>query len=61
MFSPIGARRDSESASLFRGADKIGDMKISWNTEKKSTMALTKTDLGQLGLANGDSINLFFH
>ncbi len=52
--------KDSGSASLFSGADKIGDMKIDWNIEKKSTIAITKTDLDHLGLKNGDSINLFF-
>jgi hypothetical protein len=53
--------KDSGSASLFSGADKICDMKIDWNIEKKSTIAITKIDLDHLGLKNGDAINLFFN
>jgi len=52
--------QDSTSASIFRGAEKIGDIKIEWSTEKKSAVLFTKADLHKFGLENDSTVNLIF-
>lgn len=49
---------DSGSASMFRGADKIGDLKIDWDKNEKETIVMTKADLDHLGLHKDDKINI---
>jgi len=50
--------KDSSSAIIFKGAEKIGEIKIDWHTDKKNTILFTKADLDTLGLENGNKINL---
>ena len=50
--------QDRGSASLFRGADKIGDLKIDWDKDEKEPIVMTKADLDHLGLRKDDKINI---
>lgn len=50
--------KDSGSALVFKGAEKIGEIKIDWHTNKKNTILFTKADLDKLGLESGERINL---
>jgi hypothetical protein len=50
--------QNSKSVILFNGAERIGDMKIDWHTDKKHSVLLTKADLDSLSLENGTKINL---
>jgi hypothetical protein len=50
----------NSSVTIFRGAEKAGDIKIDWHTDKKSSILLTKADMDKLGLKNDDKVNLLF-
>lgn len=50
--------QDNSIAIIFKGAEKVGEMKIDWHTDKKNTMLFTKVDLDKLGLDSGSKINL---
>lgn len=50
--------QDSGSAAVYRGAEKVGDIKLNWSTSKKNAALFTKADLDKLGLNNGDTIEL---
>jgi len=52
--------QDSTSVSIFRGAEKIGDIKIMWNSDKRSAVMFTKADLHKFGLESDSTINLIF-
>jgi hypothetical protein len=52
--------QNNSSASIFRGTEKLGDIKINWNTDKKSTALFTKADMDKLGLQNDEKVNLIF-
>jgi hypothetical protein len=52
--------QDNTSASIFRGAEKIGDIKIKWSTDKKTAVLFTKADLHKFGLENDSTVNLIF-
>ena len=52
--------KGSSSAFVYKGAEKIGELKIDWQTNKKTAVALTKADLDRFGLENGTKVNLVF-
>jgi hypothetical protein len=52
------AMQNSGSAILFKGAEKIGEIRIDWHTDKKDAVLFTKADLDKLGLESGSKINL---
>jgi len=52
--------KDSDSVSMFKGVEKIEEIKIDWDKHENKTMAMTKADLDDMGLHKGDKINLIF-
>lgn len=52
------ALQDNGTAIMFNGAEKIGEIKIDWHIDKKSSVLFTKADLDKLGLESGSKINL---
>jgi hypothetical protein len=52
--------KDKGSVSVFKGVEKMGEIKIDWDKHENKTMAMTKADLDHMGLHKGDKINLIF-
>jgi hypothetical protein len=50
--------KDSSSALIFNGAERVGEIKINWNADKKGAVLFTKADLDKVGLKSGNKINL---
>jgi len=48
------------TAAVFRGMQSLGDISISWHTDKKNAALFTKTDMDRLGLNNEETISLIF-
>lgn len=51
--------KDMHTAQIFKGMEKVGEIKIDWHTDKKSVLLLTKADMDKLGLENGNIVSLF--
>jgi hypothetical protein len=52
--------KDSGSVIVFKGVEKMGEIKIDWDKHENKTMAMTKADIDHMGLHKGDKINLIF-
>lgn len=51
--------KDMQTAQIYKGIEKVGDIKIEWHSSsKKETLLLTKADMDKMGLENGKKVAL---
>jgi hypothetical protein len=50
----------SKSVVIFKGALEMGALNLLCHSEKKTGILITKTDLDNLGIRDGDTVSLLF-
>ncbi|MGO9380282.1 MAG: hypothetical protein ACLPN1_16515 [Dissulfurispiraceae bacterium] len=50
--------QDSNLVTVFKGTTGMGELKLSWNTENKPAILITKADLDKLNIKDGDILSL---
>jgi hypothetical protein len=54
------AAAKSNAVTIFKGASRVGELKLLCHAEKKTGILITQTDLEKLGIRDGDTVSLIF-
>lgn len=55
------AAANSNSAIIFKGSSKMGELNITFHSENKPGILITQADLGKLYIKDGDTVSLVFN